>query len=131
MTAFEVTKNIGFPCHASQFVDFAWYMSYVDSAAAVPHYNPCEYGLFRSTVGDDVQKNDFFENVLTYGQEAQKAIEEEEARKEEERLAQEEAERKAKEEEAARQEEERKAREEEAQKDAQNAGISPLKALTV
>ena len=103
MTAFEVTKNLGFPCHASQFVDFAWYMSYVESAAKVPHYSPCEYGLFRTTVGEDVQKNDFFENVLTYEQEAQKAIEEEAARAEAERLAQEEAERQAREEEAARQ----------------------------
>ena len=112
MTAFEVTKNIGFPCHASQFVDFAWYMSYVDTAAEVPNYGPCEYGLFRSTVGEDVAKNDFFENVLTYEQDARKAQEEEQARQEAERLAQEEAQRQQEEEALRQQEEEQRKREE-------------------
>lgn len=111
MTAFQVTKELGFPCHASQFVDFAWYMSYVDSAAAVPHYNPCYYGLYRTTVGEDVEKDDFFENVLTYGQEARKKIEEEQAQAEAERLAREEAEKKALAEEEARKEAERLAQE--------------------
>ena len=26
-------------------------------------YSPCKYGLFRSTVGEDVEKNEFFENL--------------------------------------------------------------------
>lgn len=91
LTAFQVTKNLGFTCHVSQYWDFAWYMSGCDLATQVPKYSPCEYGLFRSTVGDDVQKNDFFENVLTYDQEARKAEQEEQARLEAERLAQEKA----------------------------------------
>lgn len=109
MTAFEVTKNIGFPCHASQFVDFAWYMSYVDTAAEVPDYNPCEYGLFRSTVGADVEKNEFFENVLTYEQEKQKAAEDEAARLAAEQAAAEEAQRQSEEEARLQEEAERQA----------------------
>lgn len=103
MTAFEVTKELGYPCHKSQYRDFAWYLSYYDTAADCPKYNPCYYGLFRSTVGEDVEKNDFFENVLTHGEMAQI---EEEARLEAERLAAEEearrAEEQAQQEEAAR-----------------------------
>ena len=66
MTAFEVTKNLGYPCHKSQYSDFAWYLAYYDSAAECPKYNPCYYGLFRSTVGEDVEKKDFFENLTSH-----------------------------------------------------------------
>jgi len=85
MTPYQVTKKIGFPCHVSQTVELGWYMAGADTAAEVKQYSPCEYGLFRSTVGDDVQKNDFFENVTTYREDREKA--EEEARLEEERKA--------------------------------------------
>ena len=95
MTAFEVTKNIGYPCHASQYIYFTWYMSYVNTAAEVPLYSPCEYGLFRTTVGLDVEKNDFFENVTTYAQDAEIAAQEEAARLEAEQKAREEAEKQA------------------------------------
>lgn len=88
MTAFEVTKNLGYPCHKSQYSDFAWYLSYYDTAAECPKYNPCYYGLFRSTVGEDVEKNDFFENLINRAE--MERIEEEE-RLEAERLAAEEA----------------------------------------
>lgn len=107
MTAFQVTKELGYPCHKSQYKDFAWYLSYYDTAAECPKYNPCYYGLFRSTVGEDVQKNDFFENVTTHAEAARIA---EEERLEAERLAaQEEA---ARQEELARQEEEARLAEE-------------------
>lgn len=103
MTAFEVTKELGYPCHKSQYSDFAWYLAYYDTAAECPKYNPCYYGLYRTTVGDDVEKNDFFENLTSHAEMARIA--------EEERL---EAERLAAEEEARRREEEaaRKAEEE-------------------
>ena len=84
MTAYQVSKEIGFPSHASQLLDFAWYYSNYKTAAELPKYNPCYYGLYRSTVGEDVQKNDFFENVICHTEEAKlEAIrlqEEEEAR---------------------------------------------------
>lgn len=98
MTAFEVTKKLGFPCHASQYETFAAYHIPYTLATQVPQYNPCYYGLYRSTVGEDVEKNDFFENLLTHEQQARKEEEErlaaEESRlREEARLAEEEAKR--------------------------------------
>lgn len=110
MTAYEVTKNLGFPCHESQVNGFLWYMSGADTAAEVSKYGPCDYGLYRSTVGADVEKNDFFENVTTYAQdqllaeEALRQAEEEARRAEEEARLAEEALLKAEEEEAAREE---------------------------
>ena len=111
MTAFDVSIQIGFQQHKSQIEYFDWYYAYTENAAGVRRFNPCYYGLYRSTVGEDVEKNDFFENVTTYAQdaalEAQRLAEEEAARKtaEEEAAriaAEEEAARKAAEEEAAR-----------------------------
>lgn len=110
MTAFQVSKELGFACHKGQLKDFSWYLSQGKTAAEFRKYNPCEYGLFRSTVGEDVQKDDFFENVGSYG-EARLKEEEEAARLEAERLAQEEA-RLKEEEEAARLETEKRAEEE-------------------
>lgn len=63
MTAFEVTRDLGFPCHVSQYYDFLWYLTQARTAAAMWKYSPCKYGLFRSTVGEDVDKNEFFENL--------------------------------------------------------------------
>lgn len=83
LTAFQVTKELGFPCHASQKSDFAWYMSGVERAADVQKYNPCFYGLWSSTVGPDVEKNDFFENLSTYAQQEEAARLEELARQKE------------------------------------------------
>lgn len=88
MTAFEVTQKLGYPCHVSQYQDFAWYHYAAKSAKDVVQYNPCYYGLYRSTVGADVEKNDFFENVVTHAEQARLA---EKARLEAERLAAEEA----------------------------------------
>lgn len=109
MTAFEVTKNLGYPCHKSQYTDFAWYLAYYDTAAECPKYNPCYYGLYRTTVGLDVEKKDFFENLTTH---AETARLEEEARLEAERLALEEAARQAEEEAARKAEEEARLEEE-------------------
>ncbi|MBQ9149182.1 MAG: PIG-L family deacetylase [Oscillospiraceae bacterium] len=106
MTAYQVSRDLGFACHKSQRPNFSWYFHGADTAAKVKEYNPCYFGLYRSTVGEDVQKNDFFENVTTYAeqdrQEAERLKAEEEARLAAEAAAREEAERAS--EEAARQE---------------------------
>lgn len=62
-TAYEVTRDLGFPCHASQLNQYRWYFQGADTAKDVQQYSPCEFGLFRSLVGDDVKKDDFFENI--------------------------------------------------------------------
>lgn len=62
-TAFEVTRDLGFAAHDSQQKDFAWYFRGVQRAADIPKYSPCFYGLYRSTVGEDIEKNDLFENL--------------------------------------------------------------------
>ena len=89
MTAFAVTKELGFPCHISQQRYYSWYFSGMDTAAEITEYSPREFGLYRSTVGDDVQKKDFFEHMTTHAQDAQMEAQwraEEEARQEAERL---------------------------------------------
>lgn len=116
MTAFQVSIKRGFEEHKSQTDGFWWYHAGKQKASELPLYSPCYYGLYRSTVGEDVQKNDFFENVTTYAQD-RKAEEErlaEEARlkaEEEARIAREQAEaeaaRKAEEEAKRKAEEER------------------------
>jgi len=88
MTAFEVTKELGFPCHVSQQSYYSWYFQGIDSASEIPEYSPCEFGLYRSTVGDDTEKNDFFEHMTTHAEdalmEARWRAEEEARRREEE-----------------------------------------------
>ncbi len=75
-TAFEMTK-IGFSHHRSQHD--AWFLSWLvgedgqrEKASEIEKYSPCKYGLFRSLVGEDEEKNDFFENLLTYREQAEK-----------------------------------------------------------
>ena len=90
MTAFEVSQKLGYPCHESQ--QFTWFTGWINGksekitkATQIKTYNPCLFGLFRSTVGEDVEKNDFMENIVTYAE--QERIEQE--RLEQERLEQE------------------------------------------
>ncbi len=130
MTAFEVTKFLGFPCHKSQQQDFAYFLWGATKATETSGCSPAYYGLYRTTVGLDVEKNDFFENLTTYGEIAEdirlaeeaalKALEEERQWIEAKEQARLEAQRRA-EEEAARQEAERLAAEEAAQLAAQEA----------
>ena len=87
MTAYEVTKELGFPKHASQQSYYSWYFSGKAAAVDITQYSPREFGLYRSTVGADVAKNDFLENVTTYAQDAvleQQRLEEEARREAEE-----------------------------------------------
>lgn len=104
-TPFEMTK-LGYACHYSQ--QHWWFTGWLnmDKATDITRYSPCDYGLYRSTVGEDIAKNDFMENITPYAVQA--------AQKEEERLKQEEEERlKREEEERLKQEEEERRRQEE------------------
>lgn len=90
MTAFQVTQKYGFPCHKSQqwtgFVRWLYGSNReITKASEIETYNPCKFGLYHSTVGPDVNKNDFLENVTTYAE--QERLEQE--RLEQERLEQE------------------------------------------
>lgn len=91
MTAFEVSQKLGYPCHESQ--QWTWLTGWINGkwgvkitkATEITQYNPCLFGLYRSTVGADVQKNDFMENIISYAE--QERLEQE--RLEQERLEQE------------------------------------------
>ena len=90
MTAFEVSQKLGFPSHKTQqwpaFVNWIYGENrQITKASQIQIHSPCKFGLYHSTVGEDVQKNDFFENVLSYEQ--QERLEQE--RLEQERLEQE------------------------------------------
>ncbi|MBQ4037718.1 MAG: PIG-L family deacetylase [Clostridia bacterium] len=69
-TAFQKTQD-GFSHHASQH--YTWFRTWllgnrgqITEATQITTHSPCKYGLYRSTVGSDVEKNDFFENVTTW-----------------------------------------------------------------
>ncbi len=62
-TAYQVSRDLGFPSHASQVADFAWYFRGAEQATEVEKYSPCLYGLYRSTVGNDTVDGDFFQNL--------------------------------------------------------------------
>lgn len=95
MTPFEVTQKLGYPCHESQ--QYTWFTKWINGktekitkASQIQTYNPREFGLYRTTVGLDVEKKDMFENVYTYAQQAQMEAERlEQERLEQERLEQE------------------------------------------
>lgn len=70
MTAYQVTKELGFPCHVSQQSYYSWYFAGMDTAGEITEFSPCDYGLYRSTVGPDVEKKDFFEHITTQSQDA-------------------------------------------------------------
>ncbi len=62
----------------------------ITKASEITEYPPHKFGLFRSTVGPDVAKNDFMENVISYGEQERLEVERlEQERLEAERLEQE------------------------------------------
>ena len=90
-TAFQVSQQ-GFLCHMSQTNStFEKWMfgenKEITQASQITEYSPCVYGLARSTVGADMNKNDFFENMTTYAAQDAIAAEEEAKRIEEEKAA--------------------------------------------
>ncbi len=69
-TAFQATQ-MGFFCHKSQ--QYTWFRGWlngkngeISKADQITTHSPCRYGLYLSTVGEDVEKNDFFEHLKTY-----------------------------------------------------------------
>lgn len=95
LTAFQVTQKYGFPAHETQqqYRNFWTWLNgtkgEITKATEIELYNPCKFGLYRSTIGEDVAKNDFLENIVTYAE--QERIEQE--RLEQERLEKERLER--------------------------------------
>lgn len=136
LTAFQVTQELGFPCHKSQQRSWFYLWIYGDygeitQASQITKYSPCEYGLYRSTVGEDVQKNDFFENMTTYAEDAILEAERlEQERLEQERLEAERAEQERLEkerQEAERAEQERLEKEQKAREEAEKAAAQQAK----
>ncbi|MBQ8580270.1 MAG: PIG-L family deacetylase [Oscillospiraceae bacterium] len=74
LTAFQASQKLGYPCHKSQ--QWTWFTRWLNGsggnkitkATEIETYNPAHFGLYRSTVGEDVQKNDFLENIVTYAE---------------------------------------------------------------
>lgn len=144
MTAFEVSQKLGYPCHESQ--QYTWFTGWINGkseqitkATQISKYNPCKFGLYRSTVGEDVEKNDFLENLTTYAererleQERQEAERAEQERLEQERLEAERAEQERLEQErqeAERAEQERLKEEQRAQQAAEARQMRTLKIAT-
>ena len=71
MTAFEVSQKLGYPCHITQ--QNTWFTDWINGdnneitkATQIKRYNPAYFGLYQSLVGEDVQRNDFLENITTY-----------------------------------------------------------------
>lgn len=96
-TPFEMSK-LGFLEHKSQ--QGTWFKKWmfgkngeITKASQIKKYSPCEYGLYFTSVGADVQKNDMLENITLYSeQERIKAEEEaEKQRLEEKKRAEEKA----------------------------------------
>lgn len=115
-TAWQVSKA-ALQKHVSQLPALektGWYFGDAWYAAYIGKYSPCRFGLYRSTVGEDVQKNDFFENVTTHAEDAVIAEAQRLAEEEAKRIAEEEAQRKAEEEARLQAEEEAKRASEEA-----------------
>ena len=74
LTAFQVSQKLGYPCHKSQ--QWTWFTGWLNGkngnkitkVTQIATYNPAQFGLYRSTVGEDVAKNDFLENIVTYAE---------------------------------------------------------------
>ena len=106
-TAFHLSQE-AFRCHASQFPFYEGWLFGSSTAAGLAGYPSCDYGLYYSTVGDDVNTDTLFDNIELYDA-AKRAAE---ARAQAEQQAALEAERRAEEERRAAEEEERRQAEE-------------------
>lgn len=80
-TPFEMSK-LGFAEHVSQ--QGTWFKKWllgkngeITKASQIKKYSPCEYGLYFTSVGADVQKNDMLENITTYSEQERIKAEEE------------------------------------------------------
>ncbi|MBQ6702039.1 MAG: PIG-L family deacetylase [Clostridia bacterium] len=107
-SAFQMSQA-GYKKHDSQ--QYTWFTDWLNGyngsitqASQIKTYSPCLYGLYRTTVGEDVEKNSFFENLISYDE--QERIEQE--RLEQERLEKEEQKRREEEESRRLEEESRR-----------------------
>ena len=85
-TAYEVAKD-GYSKHKSQ--QFTWFTKWltgiddkgegtpITSMKEITTYSPLEYGLYKSSVGKDTNKNDMFENLIIRKNIIEEEIEEE------------------------------------------------------
>ena len=67
-TAYEISK-LGYAKHYSQ--QYTWFTAWLNGdnneytkATDIKTYNPAYYGLYYSSVGEDTEKNDMFENIV-------------------------------------------------------------------
>ncbi len=70
LSAFQISQQ-AFGFHKSQH--WTWFYQWIygknsdiTKASQIRNYNPGEYGLYFSSVGEDTDKNDILENVTTY-----------------------------------------------------------------
>ena len=76
-TAYEVSKK-GYSKHLSQ--QWTWFTDWINGknnkytkATEIKTYSPLKYGLYYTNVGEDIQKNDMFENITYYKTEFEEA----------------------------------------------------------
>lgn len=69
-TAYQVSKE-GYSKHLSQ--QWTWFTSWIKGknnnytkATEIQTYSPLKYGLYYTKVGEDIEKNDMFENITYY-----------------------------------------------------------------
>lgn len=67
-TAYEVSKE-GYKMHESQ--QWTWFTGWINGknneytkSTEITKYSPNSYGLYMTKVGDDIKKNDMFENII-------------------------------------------------------------------
>jgi len=77
-TAYEVSKE-GYSKHYSQ--QWTWFTKWINGsnnsytkATEIKTYSPVEYGLYRSLVGNDINKNDMFENLTMRKDEVKESV---------------------------------------------------------
>ena len=94
-TAYEVSKE-GYSKHLSQ--QWTWFTDWINGknnnytkATDIKTYSPLKYGLLYSNVGEDIEKNDMFENITYYKVQAEEEEKRQQELAEEEKRRQEEA----------------------------------------
>ena len=86
-TAYEVSKE-GYSKHLSQ--QWTWFTRWINGtnnsykkATDITTYSPVKFGLYYTTVGEDVEKNDMLENITYYKEQIKQKELEEKAKQEE------------------------------------------------
>lgn len=66
-TGYDIARK-AFECHESQYDYFSWYFWGAPTADRLQQYSSREYGLYYSSVGDDISGKTFFDNISLYDQ---------------------------------------------------------------